>query len=419
MQFRGPGSRGVDDAATFPERWGDGENIRWAKEIAGRGYSSPIVAGDRIYLTTVTRESGEPEPSKPGLYFLGERPLLPNVQHDWQLLCLDLNTGEQLWSTSLHKGLPKTPRHIKNSYASETPVTDGENIYVLFGDVGLYCVSKAGDVVWEHELPPVPTRLGWGTASSPILYGDRLYFVSDNDESSYVAAVDKASGEFVWKVSRDEKSNWSTPYIWKNSLRTELITPGTKKVRSYDLDGNLLYEFGGCSSITIATPYSVGDLLYVSSGYVGDKARPLFAIKPGASGDISLQDDETKNQFIQWCQPQGAPYNPSTLAYGDLVYVLKDRGITTAFDATTGQEVHKPARISGGRSFTASPWASRDRIYFLNEFGTTFVYQAGDDFKLLHQNELPDDSIFMATPTVAGDKLLIRSRKKLYCIQSQ
>jgi outer membrane protein assembly factor BamB len=415
--FRGADGRGVADHPALKLNWGADENISWRQEIPGRGWSSPIVIAGRVILTTVTRDEGEPEAAKPGLYFGGNRLKPPTVVHHWNVMCLELETGDVVWQKTLHEGVPLTPRHIKNSYASETPVTDGKHVYVLFGDVGCYCLTLDGRLVWEKKLPPCRTRFGWGTAASPVLHEDRLYLISDNDEASYLLAVDKLTGDEVWRVDRDEKSNWATPYIWKNKLRTEIITPGTRKVRSYDLAGKLLYEFGGCSSITIALPYEAHGLLFVSSGYVGDTKKPLFALKPGASGDISLADDETSNEHIVWCQKRAAPYNPSTIVYGDLLYVLYDFGITAVFDAKTGEPAQKKSRIEDGKSFTASPWAANEHLFFLNEFGTTFVYKAGADFQLVHKNQLPDTEFYMATPAIAAERLLIRSDKALYCIK--
>ena len=414
--FRGADARGVADNPGLKTKWSIDENLAWRREIPGRGWSSPIVTKGRIILTTVTRAEGEPEFAKPGLYFGGNRPKPPTVEHEWVVVCVDLESGDIAWTKTLHTAVPTTPRHIKNSYGSETPVTDGENIYVLFGDIGCYCLSLEGEILWKKELPACRTRYGWGTASSPILHKDQLIIVNDNEDQSYLVALNKRTGEEIWRTERDEKSNWATPFIWENNLRTEIITPGTGKVRSYDLEGKLLYEFGGCSSITIARPYAVHGLLFVSSGYIGDTKRPIYAIKPGASGDISLKTGATSSEHIVWSQKKGAPYNPSTIVYGDLLYVLHDRGFTEVRDARTGKPVHPKARIPGAKAFTASPWAANGNIYFLDEFGATFVYSAGPDFKLIGKNELPEE-MYMATPAIAGNRLLIRSDKALYCIK--
>ena len=416
-QFRGPAATGVVDGPTnLPDAWSETENVAWKIDIPGRGWSSPVVWGDRVFLTTVVNR-GESEEPKKGLYFGGDRPIPPESKHEWIVLCLDLETGQTRWQKQLLEAAPKTSIHIKNSFASETPVTDGKHLYVLFGGVGIYCFDLDGNEIWMKELDPVKTRYGWGTAASPVLHGDRLYIINDNDEDSYLLALDKQTGEQVWRVDRDEKSNWATPYIWENELRTEIITPGTGKVRSYDLDGEELWSFSGMSSITIATPYQHQGLLYISSGYVGDKSRPLYAIRPGAKGDISLQDDETSNASIAWSQPTGGPYNPTTIAYDGIVYVLHDRGLLAAYDAEDGSEIYSKKRIPKGGAFTSSPWAYDGKIFCLNEDGKTFVIKAGEEFEVLRTNSLADDEMGMATPAIAGDRLLIRTAARIYCIR--
>jgi outer membrane protein assembly factor BamB len=259
-------------------------------------------------------------------------------------------------------------------------------------------------------------RYGWGTGASPVLHEDRLYLVNDNEEDSYLLALDKRTGQEVWRADRDEKSNWSTPYVWANERRTEIVTPGTGKVRSYDLAGKLLWSLRGMSSITIATPYESAGLLFISSGYVGDSLRPIYAIRPGAVGDISLSGDAASNDWIAWRQQTAAPYNPTTLVYKDRLYVLHDRGFLACYDARDGAEVFGRQRIPGGRTFTSSPWAYDGKVFCLNEDGVTFVFQAGDAFELLHTNPLAEDDMCLATPAMTQDCLLIRSATALYCI---
>ncbi|MCA9051652.1 MAG: PQQ-binding-like beta-propeller repeat protein, partial [Planctomycetaceae bacterium] len=404
-QFRGSDSRGVSEATGLPDRWSETENVVWKTPLLGRGWSSPIVSGGRVFVTTCVQNQGRPEDAKPGLYFGGDRRKPIDAVHQWKVVCLNLSDGAELWERTLHQGKPARPRHIKNSYASETPVTDGERIYVLFGDVGLFCLTTDGEPVWSKELPACKTRLDWGPAASPVLHEDRVYIVSDSEDASYLAAFDKRTGEQIWRVDRaDEKSNWATPFVWTNELRTEIITPGSGQVRSYDLNGKQLYQFGGCSSITIATPYAAGGLLFVTSGYVGDKNRPVFALRPGAAGDISLQGSETSSDSVAWSLPQGAPYNPSTIVYRDQLYVLHDRGTFAAYEAATGKVIYDRQRIPNGRAFTSSPWAYDGKIFCLNEFGTTTVIEAGPQFAVLHTNELPSEELCMATPALAGNR---------------
>jgi outer membrane protein assembly factor BamB len=331
---------------------------------------------------------------------------------------LDFDSGKIVWEREVHRGIPPQSRHDKNTFAAETPVTDGEHLYAYFGNVGLFCLDRTGKIVWKKSWDPVATRLGWGTAASPILHQDRVYVVNDNDTKSYLTALDKKTGQTIWTVDRAEESNWATPYIWQNAQRTEIITPGTKKVRSYDLDGKLLWELGGMSSIAIPTPFAAHGMLYITSGYVADQTRPYFAIKPGAKGDISLKPGETANAHIAWHLPQAGPYNPSPLVYGDTLFTLLDRGFLTAHNAKTGAELFGKQRIDpAAGAFTASPWAYNGKVFAASEDGDTFVMAAAPTFQLLHKNSL--NEMIMATPAIARGSLFIRTYSKLYRITNK
>ena len=412
-QFRGPGSMGVAEDPRLPERWSSTENVAWVTEIPGRGWSSPIVVGDIVVVTSVI-SSVEEETARRGLYFGGERPA-PTDAHQWVVVAVEWATGAIRWTAEVHSGAPPTARHLKNSFSSETPVSDGERIYVYFGNVGVFALDLEGDLLWSKPFEPARTRLGWGTAASPVLHDGRIYIVNDNDEQSYIVALDAATSDELWRVNRYEGSNWATPYVWENELRTEIITSGTDKVRSYDLEGNLLWELTGMSSITIPTPFSQFGLLYIASGYIGDQFRPVYAIRPGATGDITLAEGETSNEHIAWFLRQGGPYNPSPIIYGDYYYTLYDRGFFTAHDARTGEEVYGRQRVRrSGAAFTSSPWAYNGKIFALSEGGDTFVIKAGPEFEVLAVNPL--DEFTMATPAIARGSLVIRTLSKLYRI---
>ena len=417
-QFRGPHATGVGDSEQLPDRWSAVDNVEWKSEIPGRGWSSPIVWGDRIFLTTVENQGTSPD-AKKGLYFKGEQHEPPESIHVWKTLCLDLSSGKIVWERTAHEGKPETTLHIKNTYASETPVTDGKRVYAYFGNLGVFCYDLTGEPVWSKKLEPHAVKAGWGTAASPALFQDRLFIVNDNEETSYLLALDAATGKELWRKDRDEQSNWSTPFVWPNPLRTELVTAGTNRVRSYDLDGNLLWQLAGMSIITIGTPFAQDGLLYVGSGYVLDLRRPLYAIRPGGAGDISLAAGKNSNETIAWCQRMAAPYNPSVLVYRDRLYVLYDKGLFACFDAHTGDVVYDKQRIPNGRAFTSSPWAYGGKVFCLNEYGETFVFEAGDEFKPLHINALADDDMCMATPAIVGDRLLIRTAVRLYSLKKQ
>ena len=417
-QFRGPNSTGAAIGDKLPDRWSATENVEWRIDVPGMGWSSPIVWGDRIFLTTAVNSGATPE-AKKGLYFKGEQTEPPDAVHQWKVLCLDLATGKTLWEKTAHEGKPTTTLHIKNTYASETPVTDGKRIYAYFGNLGVYCYTVDGQFEWSKRLESHPTRAGWGTAASPVLHEGKLYILNDNEEESYLLALDALTGKELWRRPREEGSNWSTPFVWKNELRTEIVTAGTNRVRSYDLEGELLWELSGMSVITIGTPFADNGLLYFGAGYVLDLHRPLYAVRPGAKGDISLAKGKTSNEFVVWCQPQIAPYNPSVLSYEGRVYILYDKGMFACVNGETGEILYEKKRIPDGKAFTASPWGSGGKVFCLNEYGETFVCQAGDEFQSLHVNKLADDDMCMATPAIAGDRLLIRSAVRLYSIRKK
>ena len=414
-QFRGPTGSGVSTNPGLPGTWSGADRVAWKTPIPGRGWSSPIVWGQRIFITTAIQEGGEIEPVKKGLYLGGDRPA-PGETHRWIVYCLDLASGKIVWEKEVHRGVPQHGHHLKNTLASETPVTDGERVFAYFGNVGLFCFDLEGKPLWSKRWESVPTRFGWGTAASPVLHGDRIYVVNDNDKQSFLVALDTKTGEPIWRVERDEKSNWATPFVWENEKRTEIVTSGTGKVRSCGLDGQLLWELGGMSVITIPTPFAAHGLLYVTSGYVMDRRKPLFAIRPGAVGDISLEEDQVSNEYIVWCQKQAGPYNPSPIVYGDYLYVLYDMGLLACYHAKTGEEIYGKRRIGpGARAFTSSPWAYDGKIFCLSEDGDTFVIRAGPEFELLGKNSLGE--LCMATPAIVRDGLIIRTESHVFRIK--
>jgi len=413
-QFRGPQSTGVAEDPALPDTWSTTRNVVWKAGIPGSGWSSPVVWGDRIFVTSVI-SSVEPEAPKKGLYFGGNREGTPSDEHRWMVYAVDWKSGKILWEREVHRGVPRSSHHLKNTYASETPVTDGERVYAYFGNIGLFVFDMDGKPVWSQHWGPFRTRYGWGTAASPVLQKERIYIVNDNDDQSFLVALDKRTGKQIWRVERDEASNWATPYVWENDQRAEIVTSGTRKVRSYDLDGHLLWELGGMSSIVIPTPFAGHGLLFLASGYVGDSVRPVFAVRPGARGDISLKDGVTGSGPIAWYLPQAGPYNPSPLVYGDNYYTLLDRGMMTCHDARTGREIYGKQRIDPEVSaFTASPWASNGKIFALSEDGDTFVIQTGPQFRVLGKNSL--DEMSLATPAMSRGSLIIRTASKLYRI---
>jgi outer membrane protein assembly factor BamB len=416
-QFRGPqGGVAADDAA-LPDRWSETENVAWRTDIPGLGWSSPIVWNDHVFVTTAISSGTETPPAR-GLFDpIGDHSRNKSTAvHRWMLYDLDFASGKIRWSRELHAGAPPTAKQMKNSYASETPVTDGERVYVYFGAIGLVAaVDFEGRTIWTKDVGAIEGLQAWGTAQSPVVHKGRVYIVNDNRMRSFIAAFDARTGAEIWRTGREEVENWSTPVIWEHAARTEIVTAGQGRVRSYSLDGAVLWELAGMSRSTIPTPVIANGLLFVSSGYPGSPVRPVYAIRPGASGDISLAGDRTSNAAIAWSQPIGGSYNTSALVYGGIYYTLLDRGIIMASDAATGKTVYGRQRVSLDASgFTASPWAYNQKLFAISEDGDTFVMQAGSTYAPLWKNSI--NGMVLATPAVARGSLFIRTDSRLYRI---
>ena len=440
-QFRGPESNPVGTHARLAERWSKTENVEWSQEIPGRGWSSPIVTGSKVYLTTVTTE-GKSKPPQSGTEYsneyvaelqkqglsmqeiikrVTERDIeLPHeVTLHYMLYRLDLKSGKVEWTKEFYTGKPPGGRHRKNSFVSETPVTDGKFIYVYVANLGLWAFDVKGNQAWTTQLEANPIYLDLGTGSSPALAGNLLIVLCDNEKQQYIAAFDKQTGKQVWRTNRDlgtstqprQRSGWATPYIWRNPTRTEIVTIGPQTVVSYDLQGKELWRMGGTALTPVPTPFAYEGLLYINGG----RGRPLFALRPGATGDISLKDDQTSNEYIVWSQPRGGTYLPSSVAYQGAIYTLTETGILNRFEAKTGKQTYKTRIDPKATAFTTSPWAYNGKLFCLSEEGQTFVVATGEQFELLHVNEL--DDFAQASPALVGERLLIRTEQRLYSIR--
>ncbi len=414
-RFRGKDGTGVAvDHASLPSTWSASKNVSWIADIPGWGWSSPIIWGDRVFVTTVVSDQQNLTPSK-GLYLgQGVRDPAKGVHH-WMVYCFDLKTGHEIWKHEAHTGEPKVPRHPKSTYAAETPTTDGKQLYVLFGDVGLFCYDLNGKPVWSRPIEPKKTFQDYGAAASPVVFDGQVIVVYDNKDESWIAAFDAATGNDRWRKPRDETHSWATPLIWENDVRTEIVVPGKKRNRSYSLDGNVLWEFDGrMSNLVIPSPFVAHDLCYIASGYIGDRHRPTFAIRPGATGNIAPDGKFSSSEHIAWYQAQASSYNPTQIVYGDHLYTLYDRGFLTCHNAKTGEEVYSKRRFEPRGSFTASPWAYNGHLFFLSEDGLTYVVKAGPEFEIVGTSDLAELSL--STPSIAGDRLLIRTASAVYCL---
>lgn len=410
--FRGPAGTGTSDEKALPATWSPKSNVAWVADVPGYGWSSPIVKGDKVFVTSFVTPKGVAAP-KLGFYLAPGK--VPEGECRWVVRCLDRTTGKTLWEQTAHKGAPALPIHPKNSYAAETPSADAERVYVYFGNVGLFCYDHAGTELWSRPVKATKTRSDWGPGASPVLYRDRVFLANDNDEASYLLALDAKTGKELWNVKRAVKTSWANPFVWENDKRVEVVTSATEGVKSYDLDGKLLWELGPMSEICIPTPVAAHGMLFVSSGYeFGNKTRPIYAVKPGATGNISPKAKDKGNEFVAWVRPSDGSYTPSPVVYGDYLYVLYSQGFLACFEAKTGKPVYERQRLGG--SFSASPWAYDGKVFCLSEDGTTTVVKAGPEFEVLGTNRMGEVSL--ATPALSGRGLLLRTQTKLYCLQS-
>ena len=417
-QFRGPSASGIGDGASPPVQWDatKGTNILWTAEIPGLAVSSPVVWGDRIYVTTAI--SSDPQQTfRTGLY--GDTDSAPDRSpHKWKVLALDKKTGKLLWEQMAHEGTPKTKRHPKSSQASPTPATDGRVVIAYFGSEGLFAYSVDGKLLWKKDLGLqnagwfFDPDSEWGAGSSPVIYKNTVILQCDRQKDSFVAAFVLKDGKELWRTARAEIPAWGTPTIVSGEGRTEVVTNGTKAIRGYDADtGKELWKLGPNSEITCTTPVSGHGLIFVTAGY--PPVQPIYAIKTGSAGDLTLKDGQDSSDAIAWSKKTGGSYLPSPLVYGDQLYLINNNGILTAYEAKTGNRVYQQ-RVGVGSSFVSSPVAAAGKLYIASEQGDVFVVKAGAAYQLLAKNSV--DEPVLATPALAGDLLIVRGAKHLFAI---
>lgn len=418
--FRGPHASGVPEGtAATPTSWNApaGENVLWKTPIDGLAVSSPIVWGNRVFVSTAV-SSDATATFRHGLY--GDVEPSKDVSvHTWRVLALDKRTGKVLWERTAFKGVPKTKRHPKSSQASPTPATDGRHVVVSFGSEGLYAFDVDGKPLWTQDLGVLNAGwfydpdYEWGVASSPIIWNGLVIVQADVQEASFISAFDVKTGKLAWRTSRDEIPSWATPTVYEHGGHAELVTQGTKFTRGYDpRTGAELWRLSGNSEITVPTPIFTKDLILVTNGY--SRVQPIFAIKPGAKGDISLKGDETTNAAIAWSSKRGGPYIPTPIIYGDQLYVCLNNGVFAAYNLRTGARTYQERLGGKGGAFSASPVAADGKIYLASEDGDVFVVKAGPAYELLATN--PMGEVLMATPAISDGVIFVRGLKHLYAI---
>lgn len=408
--FRGDLGDGTTAVNNIPLEWSNDKNVLWKTRVPGKGWSSPVIWEDQVFITTAYRADMKELEEIPS-----NRRITPDTEYRFEVYSLDRKTGEIKWKQLSFLGKPRITTHYDNTYASETPATDGQHVYVYFGMIGLYCYDMEGNKVWEKDLGAYPMEANWGTSSSPVLFKDKLIMQFDNEENSQVFALNKMTGEELWKTTRDEISTWSTPYIWENNIRTEVVTGG-KKTRSYDPDnGTLLWELDMRGGRDISTPISTPDMIYICNEERSDGGGILFAVKPGAMGNISLDENEDSNEWVAWTLPKSGIAMSSAVLCNGFIYSLERRmGRVNCIDAETGEFAYRRERLESAREFWASPWAFDKMVFCLDDTGTTHVLECGPVFKVIATNTLDDR--FWSSTAVSDGILVFRGVDYIYGI---
>jgi outer membrane protein assembly factor BamB len=408
--WRGPAADGmaVGDA---PLNWSDTQNVRWKTEIPGRGSSSPVVWGDRVFITTAikTGVSATPEPPATPAPKRGMTTPGPQAEHKFEVICLNRKNGKILWQRTAITATPHEGYHpTYGSFASNSPVTDGKHVYAFFGSRGMYCYDMKGKLIWQKDFAvQMRMRMAFGEGMAPVISGNRLILVFDHDGSSFMVVLDKNSGKEIWRVNRDEVTNWAAPLVIDYKGRKQIIVNATKKVRSYDFDsGKVIWECAGLGVNTIPQPVYQDDLVFAMSGYQNPK---LMAIRLGKEGDLTGTD------AIVWSQTKGNSYTASPVLHDNMLYVLTDNGMISCYNAKTGEPYYHQQRLPKTYSFKSSPVGANGKLYLASENDDVLVLRMGPKFEVLATNTMPDQ-IFIATPAITGGELFLRSQNRLYCI---
>jgi outer membrane protein assembly factor BamB len=413
-QWRGPFFNGMA-RGDAPTEWSDTKNIKWKTEIPGRGFSTPVIWGERIFLTTAIQTgkvAETPQPAEPAQGRRAGGGAGPLVEHRFDVLAIDRKTGKIVWQKTAKVATPHEGYHrAYGSFASNSPVTDGKYVYVSFGSRGLYCYDFNGKLIWEKDLGvQMKMRLAFGEGAAPLLVGNQLFVVFDHEAGSFMVALDKRNGKELWRSAREEPSSWSTPLAIEHNGRTEIVVPATNKVRSYDpRTGKILWESGGLGSNVIPVPVTHNGMVYVMSGHRDPK---LMAIKLGKEGDLTGSD------AIAWSHTRGVAYTASPVLYENKLYIVTDNGMMSAFNATTGEPYYAQTRLPKAANLKASPVGANGKLYLATEDGDVLVLKMGEKFEVLATNTL-QDQVFIATPVIAGGEIYLRGQTTLFAISEK
>jgi len=411
--WRGPTANGVAPAsADPPNKWDAETNIKWKVPLPGRGSATPVVWGDRLFVLTAipTDRAAKPEELPPAAPKFQTRTTPPTTFYKFDVLCLDRNTGKELWRKTAAEAVPHEGHHKSHSYAAGSPATDGQRLYVSFGSFGVFAYDLDGKPLWKRDFGRMRTRLGWGEAVTPVVHGGSVILNWDQEADSKLIVLDAATGETKWEAKRAEKTSWNAPLVVTHGDRTQVIVNATNRARAYDLaGGKVIWEVGGMTTNAIPSPLAADGVAYLMSGYGGAAA---VAVPLDSTGDLGTAGE------VNWRYGKGTPYVPSPVLYGGRLYFTQgNTGLLTVLDAKTGKVLTAGERLQKLTSLYASPLAAAGRIYFTDRTGTTVVLKAGDKPEVLAVNKL-DDPID-ASPVVVGKTLYLRGEKNLYAIEAK
>ncbi|MCA9119715.1 MAG: PQQ-binding-like beta-propeller repeat protein [Planctomycetaceae bacterium] len=407
-QWRGPFADGVARKSNPPKDWGPSKNVKWKVSIPGEGSATPIIWDNKIFIaaaietdkvaSTPPKSNAEAKTTPPANFF------------QFVLICLDRNTGQELWRQVACEQVPHEGKHYTNTFASASPTTDGRRVYVSFGSRGVYCYDLAGELLWTRDLGDMRTRFGWGEATSPVVHDDSLIINWDHEDQSFIEILDAMSGRTKWKADRDEPTSWATPLVVDFDESTQVIANGTNRVRSYDLaTGQVVWQCGGQSVNAIPSPILSGETVFCMSGY---RTSAALAIPLRSTGDI------TDTDRILWQHKQGTPYVPSPIVVEDHIYfTASNTGVLSCLNIHTGKPIFARQRLPELKSVYASPVAANGRIYFTDRDGTTVVIRHGDELEVLAINTLAEP--VDASPAIVDNQIFLRTATNLYCIENR
>ncbi len=416
-QFRGAGARGLGSGDP-PTKWDvtTGENLLWKTPIPGLGLSSPVIWGERIFVTTAV--GPDDQDLKVGLY--GDiSPVNEDKVYSFRLLCLNRATGKVEWSVEAHRGVPKIKRHQKASHANSTPATDGEHVLAFFGSEGLFCYDMSGKLEWQRDFGVLDSgyyvvpQAQWGFGSSPVIHDGRVYLQCDVQKDPFIACLDLKDGRELWRTPRNEVPTWSTPALHSEGGTTQMICNGYRQIAGYDADtGKRLWEFEGLGDIPVPSPVVADGLVFFTSAH--GQGRPIYAVRTNVRGDVEVPGAGQSNKQVAWWTSARGNYMQTPLIVGELAYFCFDNGVLTCFRAATGQKVYNE-RLGGGQTgFTASGVAAGGHLYFTSEEGDVYAVKAGEKFELVSRNTVGEYT--MATPAIADGTLYIRGHRHLFAI---